>query len=79
MILAVAYISNFFIPLNIEHITERLANFVVLVLGEDVASLFFVETGGYSSEPCVEKAGKSFEADIENFCWADTSWVFLEW
>jgi low temperature requirement protein LtrA len=51
MILAVAYIANFFIPLNIEHITERLANFIVLVLGEDVASLFFVETGDYIFEP----------------------------
>lgn len=53
MILAIAYIANFFIPLNIEHITERLANFVVLVLGEDVASLFFVETGVYDWEPYV--------------------------
>ncbi len=51
MILAIAYIANFFIPLNIEHITERLANFIVLVLGEDVASLFFVETGSYVFEP----------------------------
>lgn len=46
-IFATAYIPPLFIPLNIEHITERFGLFMIIILGEDILNLIFLEKGNF--------------------------------
>jgi low temperature requirement protein LtrA len=42
-----AYLPKLFVPLNIEHITERFGLFMLIILGEDIANIVFLENGQF--------------------------------
>jgi low temperature requirement protein LtrA len=51
LVTVIAYVPKLFLPLNIEHITDRFSDMFFIILGESFESVIFTESGLFEWQP----------------------------